>query len=363
MEDICFAILCWSPSYIHMNHRRCTCVPSLLNLLPFPFPSHLSRWTQSTGFELPASYSGLPRLSLLHMVVCVCLNAPLSVHPSLSFPHCVHRSVLSSASSLLPYRSVHLSTLPVYALILSSIKPWGSLGFGILKIWTQGKILWGSLKSETSVLNAPWAKKGPANPLILSTSCISPSTRPMTRASLCPTERGCLCLMACSCFSPRHPSDQCQCLRGQRASPGTLEPEPCPWASLPQPTGHQQQRAGLQKGSQPGVSRSAYRLLVGIWRSLPRLDVKLWCSVKWKIISRETHWVNTCGQASCSELETEPAPPNPRHCPSSTSSSALGFWWRSLFFLILLELFIHYTQNTLLFSCSVVSDSLWPHGL
>ena len=66
-------------------------------------------------------------LSILHMVVY--MYAILSIHPILSFPRCVHKSVSISVSPLLPCKWVHqyhLSRFHMHALIynicLSSIK-------------------------------------------------------------------------------------------------------------------------------------------------------------------------------------------------------------------------------------------------
>ena len=91
-------------------------VPSLLSLLPPPTPFHLSRLSQSIGFELPASYRKSPRLSnftfVVYMLPCYSLN---SSRPLL--PLCVHTLLSMSASPLLPCKEVHqvhLSRFHIY---------------------------------------------------------------------------------------------------------------------------------------------------------------------------------------------------------------------------------------------------------
>ena len=58
---------------------------------PSSLPSHLSRSWQGTGWA-PCAAEELPASQLVHTWSCV--NAVLSIRPTLSFPHCVHRFVL-----------------------------------------------------------------------------------------------------------------------------------------------------------------------------------------------------------------------------------------------------------------------------
>ena len=62
--------------------------------LPPPTPSHPSRSSQCTGFELPASYSKFPLV-----IHSTCGNTYVSMllsqfTPPPSFPHCVHKALL-----------------------------------------------------------------------------------------------------------------------------------------------------------------------------------------------------------------------------------------------------------------------------
>ena len=79
---------CHTSKWISHKH---TYVRSLFNLPPTP--SHLSRLSQSTGFELPESRSKFP-LSIYFTYGNVCFSATLSVYTTLSFPLWVHKSVL-----------------------------------------------------------------------------------------------------------------------------------------------------------------------------------------------------------------------------------------------------------------------------
>ena len=58
MEDNCFTVLCWFLPYISMNQPKVYICPlplepSFHSILPF-------RLSESTGFELPMSYSKFP---------------------------------------------------------------------------------------------------------------------------------------------------------------------------------------------------------------------------------------------------------------------------------------------------------------
>ena len=70
--------------------------PSSWTSLPPPHPSHPSRSSQNTSFEAPAFTQQIPTgYPVLH----ICFNAPLSIRPTLSFPHCVHKSVCVCVST------------------------------------------------------------------------------------------------------------------------------------------------------------------------------------------------------------------------------------------------------------------------
>ena len=58
-----------------------------------PTPSYPSRLSQSTRFELPVSYSKFP-LAIYFTYDKVYVSILLPIHPTLSFPNCVHKSVL-----------------------------------------------------------------------------------------------------------------------------------------------------------------------------------------------------------------------------------------------------------------------------
>ena len=79
-------VFCHSSTWINRPH---TYGPSLLSLPPTPF--HPSSWSQSTGFELPVSYSK-SSLSVLHMVMY--MFPCYSLNPSLLLPCHVQESVL-----------------------------------------------------------------------------------------------------------------------------------------------------------------------------------------------------------------------------------------------------------------------------
>ena len=57
MKDNHFTILCWPLSYINMNQPLS---PTSWTSLPPPTPSHPSKLSQNTAFELPVLYSNFP---------------------------------------------------------------------------------------------------------------------------------------------------------------------------------------------------------------------------------------------------------------------------------------------------------------
>ena len=83
----------------HESATGITHVPSLLNLLPSPIPSHPSRLSQSTGLSSLCHMANSQWLSILHMVVYMFPHS--SLHSStLSFPYHVRKSVLCVCVSI-----------------------------------------------------------------------------------------------------------------------------------------------------------------------------------------------------------------------------------------------------------------------
>ena len=83
-------MLCWFLPYISMNQPQVYTCPLPLEPLSHLPPHPTVLVCQSTGFELPASCSRFPLESYFpHGNVYM---SALSVHPTLSFPHCVLKS-------------------------------------------------------------------------------------------------------------------------------------------------------------------------------------------------------------------------------------------------------------------------------
>ena len=83
----------WSSIGIHMS-------PPSWTSLPPPTASRCFRLSQRTGFEFPVSCTCTGRL--FHIQCCICFRVTVSVHPSLSFPYCAHKSVLYVCLSIAP---------------------------------------------------------------------------------------------------------------------------------------------------------------------------------------------------------------------------------------------------------------------
>ena len=93
-------------------------------------PSHPSRLSQSPGLS-SLHHIATPAGSLFYMWWCVCFHAALSIHPTLSFPHCVHKSVLYvciSTAALQIGSAVPSSRLHIYVLMYD--------------IWKQVYFIW-----------------------------------------------------------------------------------------------------------------------------------------------------------------------------------------------------------------------------
>ena len=86
-----------------ISHKY-TYVPSLLN--PFSSPSPFTLCVVSERWvEPPVSHSKFP-LGIYFTYGNVCFHAILSIHPTFSFSHCVHKSV--------PYDCISIAALKIY---------------------------------------------------------------------------------------------------------------------------------------------------------------------------------------------------------------------------------------------------------
>ena len=107
-----YVSLCHTSTWI--SHRHSMSPPSWTSLPP-PTPSHSSQLSQSTWFELPASYSKFP-LAIYFAYGNVYVSVLLSIHSTLFFPHCVHMSVL--------YVCISVAALPIGSLVPSFYIPY-----------------------------------------------------------------------------------------------------------------------------------------------------------------------------------------------------------------------------------------------
>ena len=85
----CCVSLCCTTAKIHHNY---TCITSLLSLPPSPHAAPSGRhgapgWAPRVTQQLLTSH-------LLYTWQCMYVSATFSVRPTLSFPHCVHKSIL-----------------------------------------------------------------------------------------------------------------------------------------------------------------------------------------------------------------------------------------------------------------------------
>ena len=78
-----------------MNHHRYTYIPSPLNFPPIPLPIPHPWADTEHRVRAPCIMQQTPAGCLSYRWWCVCLDAPLSVHPLLSF-HTVSISLFSS---------------------------------------------------------------------------------------------------------------------------------------------------------------------------------------------------------------------------------------------------------------------------
>ena len=92
MEDNCFIELCWFLPNINTNQPWVYIHPLPLEPTFHPIPSHPSRLSQSPRLELPVSHSKFP-LALYFTYGSVYVSM-LSIPPTLSFFHSVHKYVL-----------------------------------------------------------------------------------------------------------------------------------------------------------------------------------------------------------------------------------------------------------------------------
>ena len=89
IKDNCSTILCWPLPHVCRNQPQVYICPVPPESLSHFHPSRLS---QSPGLSSLFYRANSPRLSVLHME-CIYCHVILSIHPTLSFPHCVHKSV------------------------------------------------------------------------------------------------------------------------------------------------------------------------------------------------------------------------------------------------------------------------------
>ena len=85
-----------------------------------PLQSHPSRLSLSTRLSSRCYSATSHKLPILHTVIHIHFNATVSICPTLSCPHCVHRSVSMSEFLFLLCKWVyqyHFSRFHVYALI------------------------------------------------------------------------------------------------------------------------------------------------------------------------------------------------------------------------------------------------------
>ena len=76
-----------------------THITSLLRLPPLP-ATYPSRSSQSARLGCLCYIATSHQLSLLYVIVYIYVNATFSIHLTLSFPHCVHKSILYTGVSI-----------------------------------------------------------------------------------------------------------------------------------------------------------------------------------------------------------------------------------------------------------------------
>lgn len=92
LEDDCFTILCCFLLNNIMNQSKCMDIPFLLSLPVTLCIPPLCVITDNRA-EFPVPYSGFP-LAIYFIHGSIYVDANLSIFPTLSFPHCVHKFVL-----------------------------------------------------------------------------------------------------------------------------------------------------------------------------------------------------------------------------------------------------------------------------
>ena len=104
---------CHTPAWISRKYTLCR--------LPLESPSDLRPHPTPLGYHRAPDSSSLCHtthshwLSLLHMVM-LCFSATLSIHPTLSFPHRVHKSALYVCGSIA--RRANFISVPLLSLAL-----------------------------------------------------------------------------------------------------------------------------------------------------------------------------------------------------------------------------------------------------
>ena len=117
MEDNCFTILHWFLPYNNMNWLKYTYAPSLSKLLPSPHPIQPLWVSREQLVELPVLYSNFP-LAICFTYGNVCFDATFSIHPTLSFPCCAHKSVPYVCISILALKICCSVSFSRFCLIL-----------------------------------------------------------------------------------------------------------------------------------------------------------------------------------------------------------------------------------------------------
>ena len=102
----CFPVSCYFLLYSIVNELCVYIYPLPLNPLSYPPPFHSFRSSQSTEL-ISLSYTA-DFHCLFYIWQQVHVPDTLSTHPTVPFPHCVHKSTSSAAASLfLPLKQVH----------------------------------------------------------------------------------------------------------------------------------------------------------------------------------------------------------------------------------------------------------------
>ena len=94
--------------------------PSLRNFPPIPHPTPLghhreSDWVPCVIWQPPTNY-------LFYTWQCIYVNSTFSIHPTLSFPHCVHKAIHYICNSIPSLQIV--SSVPFFQILYICINIW-----------------------------------------------------------------------------------------------------------------------------------------------------------------------------------------------------------------------------------------------